>query len=109
MNVPVPPNFSFTATVVSHGWYLLAPNRWSRDERVLRRPEVIAGRAVDLAISCTDQSLIVEGARDSKELRAKLARMFQLNVDTSEFVKLTRNSEAHVWVERYGFGRLFCG
>src|SRR6185503_1742814 len=40
---------------------------------------------------------------------AKLTRMFQLNVDTSEFIALTRASPAHVWVERSGFGRLLCG
>ena len=35
--------------------------------------------------------------------------MFQLGVDTSEFVERTRSSPAHEWVERSGFGRLLCG
>jgi hypothetical protein len=41
----VPENFSFPSTVNSHGWYLLAPFRWSPRERVLRRAEVISGKA----------------------------------------------------------------
>jgi len=38
-----------------------------------------------------------------------VGRMFQLDVDTSEFVALSRNSPAHAWVEESGFGRLLCG
>ena len=35
--------------------------------------------------------------------------MFQLQVDTSEFIELTRSSPAHAWVEQARFGRLLCG
>jgi len=107
--VKVPGNFSFPSTVNSHGWYLLAPFHWSPKERILRRAEVLGGKAVDLTISRDGRELRVEGARESAELRAKLTRMFQLNVDTSEFVALTRASPSHAWVERSGFGRLLCG
>ena len=108
-SIPVPPHFHFASTVVSHGWYLLAPFRWARDEQTLHRPEILGGKAVDLRISFDGESLRVEGADDSEELRRKLGRMFQLGVDTSEFVNLTRNSPAHAWVESSGFGRLLCG
>jgi N-glycosylase/DNA lyase len=94
---------------MSHGWYLLAPMRYSARDKVLRRAEVIGGKPVELTISHDGRALSVEGARDSAELRAKLTRMFQLDVDTSDFVALTRNSPAHEWVERSGFGRLLCG
>jgi 3-methyladenine DNA glycosylase/8-oxoguanine DNA glycosylase len=53
--------------------------------------------------------LRVEGIDDSDELRRKLGRMFQLGVDTADFVALSRNSPAHAWVESSGFGRLLCG
>jgi len=43
------------------------------------------------------------------ELRKKITRMFQLDVDVSEFVAVARTSDDHVWVERAGFGRLLCG
>jgi 3-methyladenine DNA glycosylase/8-oxoguanine DNA glycosylase len=109
IRIPVPPKFNFPSTVVSHGWYLLAPFRWSSREGVLRRKEVLGGKPVDLSISFDGQALVVNGGRDSSELRAKLGRMFQLGVDTSEFVTLARQSPDHAWVERAGFGRLLCG
>jgi 3-methyladenine DNA glycosylase/8-oxoguanine DNA glycosylase len=108
VKLATPANFSFPATVNSHGWYRLAPFRWSPRENVLRRAEVIGGKAVELTITMAD-ALVIEGARDSAELRVKMTRMFQLNVDTSDFVALTRSSPAHEWVERSGFGRLLCG
>jgi 3-methyladenine DNA glycosylase/8-oxoguanine DNA glycosylase len=107
--VPVPPQFAFESTVVSHGWFVLAPFRWSAEDRVLRRVEILAGKPAKLAISFDGKALTVTGARESAELRAKLARMFQLGVDTSEFVALARQSPSHAWVERQGFGRLLCG
>jgi len=109
VRLATPANFSFPSTVNSHGWYLLAPFRWSARDKVLRRAEVIGGKAVDLTISFADRALILEGTRDSAELRAKMTRMFQLHVDMSDFVALTRNSPSHEWVERSGFGRLLCG
>jgi 3-methyladenine DNA glycosylase/8-oxoguanine DNA glycosylase len=62
---------------------------------------------VDLRISF-DGGLRVDGAEDSDELRRKLGRMFQLGIDTGEFVALSRNSPAHAWVKSSGFGRLLC-
>ena len=107
--IAVPPQFNFQSTVVSHGWYLLAPFRWSAREGVLRRAEILGGRPAQLAISFDGEALVVRGARDSAELRAKLGRTFQLGVDTSEFVTLAAQSPNHAWVERAGFGRLLCG
>ena len=101
--------FNFASTVVSHGWYLLAPFRWSRDERVLRRPEVLGGKAVDLEIAHEHDALVVRGAPMTPELRAKLTRMFQLDLDLVDFVAIARVSETHAWVESAGFGRLLCG
>jgi 3-methyladenine DNA glycosylase/8-oxoguanine DNA glycosylase len=95
--------------VVSHGWYLLAPFRWVESEQTLHRSEILGGKAVDLAISFDGSSLRVEGAEDSEELRHKMARMFQLGIDTGEFIELARASATHDWVPSSGFGRLLCG
>jgi 3-methyladenine DNA glycosylase/8-oxoguanine DNA glycosylase len=84
------------ATVESHGWRRLAPFRWSPEERVLRRN--------DMAITHDGKALHVEGNADRKQL----ARMFQLDIDITEFIALTRDSQPHAWVERQGFGRLLC-
>ena len=45
----------------------------------------------------------------STELRAKLTRIFQLNIDLAAFHALTEKSTPHAWVARAGFGRLLCG
>jgi 3-methyladenine DNA glycosylase/8-oxoguanine DNA glycosylase len=104
---PVPPNFAFAATVESHGWYRLAPFRW--DGKVLRRKELLPEGVVDLEITHRGNALHVVGARESEELRKRVSRMFQLHLDLSEFLAMTRNSAAHAWVEPAGFGRLLCG
>jgi 3-methyladenine DNA glycosylase/8-oxoguanine DNA glycosylase len=104
-----PETFNFASTVVSHGWYLLAPFRWSREELVLRRPEILGGKAVDLEISYAPGALTVRGAPMTPELRAKLTRMFQLHLELGDFFAMARGSEAHAWVESAGFGRLLCG
>ncbi|HEX7830088.1 MAG TPA: endonuclease III domain-containing protein [Thermoanaerobaculia bacterium] len=96
-------------TVESHGWYQLAPFRWSAGEQVLRRKEVLDGRVVDLAISVKGKKLRVDGAPDSDELRRRMTRMFQLGVDLAEFHEMARDSERHAWVVETGFGRLLCG
>jgi 3-methyladenine DNA glycosylase/8-oxoguanine DNA glycosylase len=108
-NISLPPQFAFAPTVESHGWYQLAPFRWSPDEQVLRRKEVLDGRVVDLAISVKGRKLRVDGAPDSDELRRRMTRMFQLNVDLAEFHAMARESERHAWVAETGFGRLLCG
>ncbi|HET7435171.1 MAG TPA: endonuclease III domain-containing protein, partial [Thermoanaerobaculia bacterium] len=108
-SISIPSHFSFEATVESHGWYRLAPFRWSRDERVLRRKEVLDGTLYDLVIDMHRRALRVRGAPDTPELRARITRMFQLNVETAEFIALARNSPAHTWVEQANFGRLLCG
>ncbi len=120
-SIPVPLNFNFQSTVVSHGWYLLAPTRWSRTDHILHRVEILGGKPKTIAITCVEDSrprlsgqaglpvLHIEGASDSPELRAKMTRMFQLAVDIAEFIVAARDSPDHVWVEAAGFGRLLCG
>ncbi len=112
MNIALPKDFSFESTVVSHGWYLLAPYRWSREECVLRRPEVLGRSVVDLEIAQTDGQLQVAGripAASEKTLRCKLGRMFQLDLEMSEFLSIASLSPSHAWVVEARFGRLLCG
>ena len=94
----------------SHGWYLLAPFRWSRKGKVLRRPEAMDGQVVDLEIRFKRGHLEVSGLPEpAPVLETRIRRMFQLDLDTTGFVELTRTSPAHDWVEESGFGRLLCG
>jgi 3-methyladenine DNA glycosylase/8-oxoguanine DNA glycosylase len=93
---------------VSHGWYLLAPFHWSRSEQTLRRVEILDRKPREIAISFSENAIRVASASDTPELRARITRMFQLHVDTGEFVVVARTSPDHAWVERAGFGRLLC-
>ena len=111
-SISTPANFHFASTVVSHGWYLLAPFRWVRAEQTLHRPLMLGGKPVDLAITFASHALQIEGVIDKNndtELQRALSRMFQLGIDTSEFVALSRSSQTHGWVASSGFGRLLCG
>jgi 3-methyladenine DNA glycosylase/8-oxoguanine DNA glycosylase len=108
LRIKTPPNFSFLNTVESHGWYLLAPFRWSRRQKVLRRAEALPGGVVDLEIREKRGVLEVTGAGGA-ELQRRLTRMFQLDLDTSDFVALAKASPAHAWAADARFGRLLCG
>lgn len=107
-NFPLPDNFAFVPTVESHGWYRLAPFRWSPEEQVLRRKEALSVGVVELEIRCAKGRLLVT-APSTPELEQRLTRMFQLHLDLADFHRLTRNSPPHAWVEPAGFGRLLCG
>ena len=110
--IRTPPGFAFEATVESHGWYLLAPFRWSRREAVLRRAEAFGQHVTDLEISFDRRRrvLVVKGAEAAGDaLEPRLRRMFQLDVDTAEFVARARDFPSHAWVAKSGFGRLLCG
>jgi 3-methyladenine DNA glycosylase/8-oxoguanine DNA glycosylase len=106
-NFSLPPNFAFRHTVESHGWYRLAPFVW--DGTVLRRKEALPEAIVELEIRQRGKVLQVRGAAPSEELTRRITRMLQLEVDTSEFAEMARDSERHAWVAETGFGRLLCG
>ena len=112
LRIAAPAGFTFQPTVESHGWYLLAPFRWSRKEKVLRRPELLDGTAVDLEIryrrGVVDVAASSKGI-DAELLHERIVRMLQLDVDTGEFAELAKASPAHAWVAEAGFGRLLCG
>ena len=113
LRIPTPPNFAFEPTVVSHGWYLLAPFQWDRASRTLHRVEEIGGRALELRIRWQRGHLIVESPDDLQlaktALQQRLTRMFQLQVDTTEFLRLCGDSPAHNFVVNTRFGRMLCG
>lgn len=99
-------------TVESHGWYHLAPFRWSREEQTLRRKEALPGGVVDLAITADEGVLRVvttPAVTDTDELQRRITRMLQLDVDIAEFAAMAGKSAAHAWVAEAGFGRLLCG
>jgi 3-methyladenine DNA glycosylase/8-oxoguanine DNA glycosylase len=91
--------------VESHGWYRLAPCVWEGQARapVLRRVEILGGEPRAISITWSRGKLRIAGADDTPELRAKMARMFQLHVDLADF------HARHAWAREHRFGRLLCG
>jgi len=75
---------------------------------VLRRTELLDHEPADLTIA-SHKGTLTAGRKVTPELRTKMTRMFQLNVDVAEFHRLTRTSPAHAWVAEARFGRLLCG
>lgn len=68
----------------------------------------MTGGAFDLEIRFRRDALEVTGAPDSNELRERITRMFQLDIDTTDFIALAAKSESHQWVIEADFGRLLC-
>ncbi len=114
ISLALPPRFSFPETVQSHGWYRLAPFRWDDESETLWRTEKLGEVSVDLRIRIRRGRLELhsEGG-DLKpwtgELGARARRMFQLDLDLTEFHDLCRRSPAHASVAADAFGRLLCG
>jgi 3-methyladenine DNA glycosylase/8-oxoguanine DNA glycosylase len=111
--VPTPPEFTFERTIVSHGWYHLAPFRWDESRKQLGRTEALGGEAVDLTIGHDGDALVLRAKGDLRPhaavLRARMTRMFQLDVDLADFHTLCRTTDSHRRVAEQGYGRLLCG
>lgn len=114
---PNPP-FHFDASAYSHGWVVLAPNRWDADQRAVGRVERLAsGKVVNLKITGTNDStppLITINVthahhltdRETAEIRRKVAHMFRLDEDFSEFYALCA-ARGEPWASAGdGLGRL---
>jgi 3-methyladenine DNA glycosylase/8-oxoguanine DNA glycosylase len=106
--------FSFESTVESHGWYHLAPFRWSKTEGVLRRAEKLGNRVIELAVAQRGDAIVVDcdrvlTASEQSLLEARIARMLQRHVDLASFHEAARHVDTHRWVVDAAFGRLLCG
>jgi 3-methyladenine DNA glycosylase/8-oxoguanine DNA glycosylase len=91
----------------------LPPFRWDAERERLHRVEWFEGAgAFDLVIR-HDGRLIVESACDlapvRDALRARLRRMFQLDLELGEFHRLCTKRRSHRPVADAKFGRLLCG
>jgi 3-methyladenine DNA glycosylase/8-oxoguanine DNA glycosylase len=80
----------------------------------MRRAEAIGSTVFELTIRAKRRQLIVDldrelKPRDRTELEARIARMFQFDVQLAEFHDMARNVDTHHWVTEASFGRLICG
>ncbi len=113
MNLHVPANepFSFEAVVRSHGWSALAPYHWDADTGVLERVEELAsGKIVLLAMEKVKGGIAarVSGRltrREQQELMDKVAWMFSLDLELSEFYAAAASEPRLAHVKREAHGR----
>ncbi len=116
----VPDGFSLRETVLSHGWYELAPFEWLDSPATLLRSDSLpdgsthlismsqkggAGRAVELHWISGRPSMARKAV-----LLARARRILNLDLDLSEFMELCRREPRLRHVPRTGAGRfLRCG
>jgi hypothetical protein len=114
--IPVPSDFDFRATVLSHGWCNLAPFAWDMDAAVLERPLRVPGRPTVTAAfrqpggRGAPVEVAVRGGRGARERRAieeAAVVMLRLGADLSPFYARCRGAgRPFATARRHGFGRL---
>jgi len=115
LSITAPVLFSLRETVLSHGWHQLSPFRWDAVTSALWRVESfpVAGPRL-FRIHQTGgvgSGLRVRifglppGPRERAFLRARVARMLNLDLDLSGFYRLCREETRLRYVPRTGAGR----
>lgn len=113
MNLVVPAQapFSFNAVARSHGWSVLAPFSWNPDTGELERVEELAsGKIISFVMREAVGGVGVEvrgqvNTREARELAAKVAWMFSLDVDLTNFYKAISGEPRLAHVEQQAHGR----
>ncbi|HKS26303.1 MAG TPA: hypothetical protein VJS44_00725 [Pyrinomonadaceae bacterium] len=112
IRVPVPHNFSFKRTALSHGWCELLPFEFEQSSwRLLRVIEMGDDRPVTATITAGQDALAINtGRRLGKRAAAKVVRdvrhMLRLDEDLTEFYDAVAGDAEFEWIERQGAGRL---
>ena len=112
--IAAPPQFNFERTVLSHGWYMLAPFKWDEAASTLhtvwKSPayEVLRLRfsALDAGVRVAAPDLY-ELNPDLREAITSVARkMLNLDWDLSAFYAAMRAHDCYDWLERERQGRI---
>lgn len=115
----VPPPFELPLVLTGHGWYDLAPHKWSAAAARFATVVTHGARALDVAVTVgrAPATLAVEvvGAEvrgaparsaDRAAVRAALRRMLRLDHDFAPFWERCRTRPTVAWAARRGGGRL---
>ena len=113
-SIPVPGDFHFLRTVLSHGWYALPPFSFNKDTRTLHRildlgKETIAdcalhGRDHTIDVDVKSKETLTPGERN--EIRTQLRTSLRLNEDFADFYLESRKHLEFRWIPRSGAGRM---
>ncbi len=113
-DVPTPADFSFAATVHSHGWRELPPFHYDDNRHILSVPQRLRSGTTVLRLSSPDdQELIAQveseaplGSGDEETLRRVVRTCFRLDQDLGEFRGFIDDISGYDWVARHRLGRL---
>jgi 3-methyladenine DNA glycosylase/8-oxoguanine DNA glycosylase len=118
--LPTPPDFDFRSAVCSHGFFVLAPNKWNPKTQSLRTMVTIDDEtAVPVVVSekrggpdargrgrIVLSSPVKLGPSQGRVVSAAIWRMLRLAEDLTRFHTLCRQSTTHQPAAEMHFGRL---
>jgi len=110
--IPVPKDFNFKRTAISHGWYSLQPFEFDKDNWILTRVISITNeKALTVSISETKQAIKVKapdntGKRAAEKIERDVRHIFRLDDEMTHFYTLAAGHTEFDWIARVGAGRL---
>lgn len=117
-NIPTPEQFSFQATVDSHGWRNLAPFSYDKETRIVSRIERLTNSTlVKLFLSDSDDAGIqvavkgVDQLTDEQhaEIETHVSRCMSLNWDLRAFYAFVQDHPEYTWIVDQHAGRMLVG
>lgn len=112
LNLPVPREFNFKRTVISHGWCELPPFSCDRSSWILTRVLNLANeKPVTVAIASGKLELNIETSRKLNKSAANnvlgdVRHMLRLDDDMGDFYSIMRKEPDFAWIARSGAGRM---
>ena len=112
IRIPVPRNFNFRRTVLSHGWCVLPPFEFDREQWTLKRViDLGVAKPVTVTISAAKRGLLLDtsrsvGKRASETIVRDVRHMFRLDDDMNRFYSAVAAEADFSWILAEGAGRL---
>src|SRR6185436_15736830 len=110
ITIPVPREFSFKRTVVSHGWCELPPFALDRENWVLTRTLDLEGaKPVTISIRAIKAALVVDASRKLSQAATRkviddVRHMLRLDDNIEEFYRLVAPDADFGWIPTQGAG-----
>lgn len=112
IKIPVPRDFSYNRTALSHGWTSLPPFEIDRETLNITRVLDLGDAApVTVVVSGTRRAVVVRvprkvGKRTADSITRDVRHMLRLDDDLSEFYSAMRAHPEFEWIPASGAGRL---
>lgn len=112
ISIPTPSGFSFKRTVISHGWYNLAPFDLDQEKWILSRV-LDPGGAQPIAVNISGGKGVVKldvsrslGKRTAEQVVRDVRHMLRLDDEMSSFYAAVSHDAEFGWIASSGAGRL---